>query len=267
MRAMWSGLVSFGLINVPVKLYSATDEHAISFDMLHKTDLSPIRYARICKEDGKEIPYKDIVKGYEYQKGEYIVFTEEDFKRIDMKKTGTIEIVQFTKSEEIDSIYFEKPYYLEPDKGGAKPYALLREALKASGTVAVAKFVFRNRESLGIIKPYGDALILDQMRYSNEIRQTKDLTLPEKSLVDKKEISMALELVKNLTDKFQPDAFRDEYTYALQKAIDAKVKGAPIPKKSKATKVSKVHDISALLKESLEELRKNRKPSPRRKAG
>lgn len=266
MRAIWSGLVSFGLINVPIKLYSATDDHAISFDLLHKTDLSPIRYARICKEDGKEIPYQDIVKGYEYQKGEYIVFTEEDFKRINVKKTGTIEIVQFTKSEEIDSIFFEKPYYLEPDKGGAKPYALLREALKASGTVAVVKFVFRNRESLGIIKPYGDALILDQMRFSSEIRQTKDLNLPEKSLIDKKEISMALELIKNLTDKFQPEVYRDEYTHELQKAIDAKVKGIPIAKKGKAPKISKIHDISALLKESLEELRKTKRPS-RRKAG
>ncbi|MCE5318565.1 MAG: Ku protein [Parachlamydia sp.] len=267
MRAIWSGLVSFGLINVPIKLYSATDEHAISFDMLHKTDLSPIRYARICKEDGKEIPYKDIVKGYEYQKGEYIVFTEEDFKRIDVKKTGTIEIVQFTKSEEIDSIYFEKPYYLEPDKGGAKPYALLREALKASGTVAVAKFVFRNRESLGIIKPYGEALILDQMRFASEIRPTKELNLPEKSLLDKKEIGMALELIEKLTDKFKPEAYRDEYTQELQKAIDAKVKGIPIGKKGKAApKVSKIHDISALLKESLEELRRTKKPA-RRKAG
>ncbi|MCE5318566.1 MAG: Ku protein [Parachlamydia sp.] len=266
MRAIWSGLISFGLINIPVKLYSASDEHAIKFSLLHKADLSPIRYVRSCKEDDKEIGYQDMVKGYEYQKGEYVVFDKEDFKRLDKKKTETIEIVQFTKSEEIDPIFFAKPYYLEPDKGGGKPYALLREALKSSDTVAVVKFVFRNKQHLGIIKPYGEALILDQMRYASEMRETKDLELPEKKLLDKKEISMAQELVEKLTDRFDPTAFRDEYTEELRKAIEDKVQGIPVGKKGKATKSSKIHDISTLLKESLDELRRTKKPS-RRKTG
>lgn len=267
MRAIWSGLISFGLINVPVKLYSATEEHAISFDLLHKTDLSPIRYARICKEDEKEIPYKDIVKGYEYQKGEYVVFDEEDFKKVNAKKTGTIEIVQFTKNEEIDSIYYEKPYLLEPDKGAAKAYALLREALAQSNTVAVVKFVFRHKESIGIIKPYGNVLILDQMRFASEIRQSKELDLPEKNLVDKKEIGMALQLIDSLTEKFKPEEFKDEYTHELRQALEAKVKGLPVSKKGKAVpRSSKIHDITALLQESLDELRKTKKPR-KRKAG
>ena len=159
MRSIWSGALSFGLINIPVRLYSGTEEHALSFDLLHKKDLSPIRYARICKEDGKEIPYQDIVKGYEYQKGEYVVVTEEDFKAVDMEKTNAIEIVQFTPKSEIDAIFYEKPYFLEPGKGADKPYALLRETLQRSKKVGVVKFVFRNREHLGIIEPYGNAII------------------------------------------------------------------------------------------------------------
>lgn len=264
MRAIWSGLISFGLINIPVKLYSASDEHAVRFSLLHKGDLSPIRYVRSCKEDNREVPYEDMVKGYEYQKGEYVVFDREDFKRLDQKKTGTIEIVQFAKSEEIDPIFFAKPYYLEPDKKGAKPYALLREALRSSDTVAVVKFVFRNKQHLGMIKPYGEALILDQMRYSSEMRDAKDLDLPEKSLIDKKELRMAQELVEKLTNPFQPEAFHDEYTEELQKAIEDKVKGIPIGKKGKTHRSSKIHDISSLLEESLNELRRSKKQSKRK---
>src|SRR5215211_1486354 len=141
MRALWTGSLSFGLINIPMKLYSATQEHGLNFDMLHKKDLSPIRYARICKADGKEIPYKDIVKGYEYQKGDYVVLVEEDFKRANIKKTKSIEMIEFTKESEINPLYYEKPYYLEPDKGADKAYVLLREALLKSKKVGIAKFV------------------------------------------------------------------------------------------------------------------------------
>lgn len=264
MRAIWSGLISFGLINIPVKLYSASDEHAVKFSLLHKSDLAPIRYVRSCKEDNQEVPYEEMVKGYEYQKGEYVVFEKDDFKRLDQKKTGTIEIVQFSKSEEIDPIFFAKPYYLEPDKRGDKPYALLREALRSSDTVAVVKYVLRNKQHLGTIKPYGEVLILNQLRYSSEMRETKDLHLPEKNILDKKEISMAQELVEKLTDRFQPEKFHDEYSEELQHAIEDKVKGIPVAKKGKASKSSKIHDISSLLQESLNELRKTKKPVKRK---
>lgn len=260
MRSIWSGALSFGLINIPVHLFSGTEEHALSFDMLHKTDLSPIRYARICKQDGKEIPYKDIVKGYEFQKGEYIVVDESDFKSVDLPKSNAIEIVQFTMKAEIDSIYYEKPYFLEPGKGAEKPYALLREALMKSKKVGVVKFIFRNREHLGVIEPYGDAIILNQMRFLSEIRDVNELKLPKEGQVNKKEIEMALKLVDQLTDKFQPEAFHDEYTEKLQEVIDAKIKGLPKSKKTAAApKPSKVHDIMSLLKASLEEPKTTKK--------
>lgn len=259
---MWSGSISFGLINIPVRLYSATEEHSLNFDMLHKTDLSPIRFARICKADGKEIPYKDIVKGYEYQKGEYVVIDEEDFKRANVKKTGNIDIVNFAMENEIDSVYFEKPYYLEPDKGANKPYALLREVLLQSNKVAVAKFVFRNKEHLGIIKPYLNALILDQLRFARELRDVDDLKLPEKNEVNKKEVEMALKLVEQLTEKFDVKSYKDTYTDELKEVIDKKIKGheGHVPaKKGKTPKPSKVHDIMSLLKASLEDETKSHK--------
>lgn len=252
MRAIWSGSISFGLINVPVKLYSASEDHEISFHLLHKTDLSPIRYARICKAEEKEIPYEDVVKGYEYEKGQYVLFDEKDFANVSVKKTGAINIVIFTKNELIDPIYFERPYYLEPDKGAAKPYALLREVLKASKTVAVVKYIFRNKEHLGIVKPYKEALILEQMRFASEIRNMDELQLPEKKLITKNEMEMALQLVDKLTGDFDPEAYKDEYTHELQQAIEDKVHGVSKSKKGKVGRTSKIHDLTQLLEESLQ---------------
>lgn len=267
MRSIWSGALSFGLINIPIRLYSGTEEHALSFDLLHKKDLSPIRYARICKEDGKEIPYEDIVKGYEYQKGEYVVVTEEDFKSVDMEKTDAIEIVQFALKSEIDPIYYEKPYFLEPGKGADKPYALLREALLKSKKVGIVKFVFRNREHIGIVEPYGQAIILNQMRFSSEIRDVEELKLPKNGQNNKKEVEMAMKLVDQLTDKFKPETFHDEYSEKLQKVIENKVKGIPFQKRKKeVSKPSKVHDIMSLLKKSLEEPKATKKNSRAKKS-
>lgn len=267
MRSIWSGSISFGLINIPIRLYSAVEEHAISFDLLHKKDLSPIRYAKICKAEEKEVPYSEVVKGYEYQKGEYVVVEDEIFKNAS-KKTEIIEIVQFAKKEEIDSIFFEKPYFLEPGKGADKSYALLRETLQNSGKVAVVKFVFRNKEHIGILKPYLNSIILNQMRYVSEIRSIDDLKLPKGEKINKKEIDMALKLVNQLTEKFKPDAYKDEYTHELQEAIEAKVKGIKPSKKGAAPKPSKVHDIMSLLKASLEESKTPKKPSKKtKKAG
>lgn len=253
MRSIWSGTLSFGLINIPIRLYSGTDEHPFNFDMLHKTDLSPIRFARICKTEEKEVPYKDIVKGYEYQKGEYLVIEDEDFKKVISQKTDTIEIVSFAHEDEIDPIYFEKPYFLEPGKGADKSYALLRETLRKSKKVGVVKFVLRNRAHIGIIKPYQDAIILDQMRYATEVRQLEGLKLPSEKTISKKELDMALKLVEQLTDKFNPNAYEDTYAKDMQAVIDAKLKGAKPLKKAPPPKESKVHDIMSLLKASLEE--------------
>jgi DNA end-binding protein Ku len=252
MRAMWTGSLSFGLINIPVRLFSATQDHGLSFDLLHKKDLSPIRYARICKADGKEIPYEDIVKGYEYQKGDYVVLVDEDFKKANVKKTKTIDMVEFTNESEIDPIYYEKPYYLEPDKGADKAYVLLREALLKSKKVGVAKFVLHNREHLGIIKPYNHLLVLNQLRYDNEIREYHDLNLPTKDEVSSKEISMAIKLIDQLTAHFEPADFHDTYVEELKAIIEEKAKGKKPKSKGKEPKITHVTDIMSMLKQSLE---------------
>ena len=251
MRPMWSGALSFGLINIPIKVMNATQEHPLSFDMLHNKDLSPIRFARICKEDGKEIPYEEIVKGYEYQKGEYIVIEDEDFQKANPKRVKTIDIQEFVYEQEIDSIYFTKPYYLEPDKGAAKAYNLLCEALTKSKKVGIAKFIFRNKEHLGVIKPMKNILVLNQLRFASEVRAIKDLEIPETES-NKKEVEMALKLIEQLTNPFNPEQYTDTYTEEMLHIIDQKVKGIkPSKKKEASEKPSKVHDIMSLLKASL----------------
>lgn len=254
MRAIWTGSINFGLINIPVRLYSASEEHPLSFDFLHKTDLSPIRYARICKNEEKEVPYKDIVKGYEYQKDQYVVVDDEELKRANEQKVKTIEIKQFAQLSEIDFVFFERPYYLEPGKGAEKAYALLRETLRISKKTAVVKFVIRNKEHLGILKEYQNVIVLDQMRFSEEMRSTESLKLPAKDIITKKEIDMALKLVDQLTEKFNSQQYHDEYTQLLKETIEAKVRSGkkPLSRKQQHIKESaKIHDITALLEASL----------------
>lgn len=258
MRAIWTGALSFGLVNIPVRLFSATRENELHFELLHKTDLSPIRYARICKADGKEIPYKDIVKGYEYQKGDYVVLVEEDFKKANVRLSKTIDIIDFTNEIEVDPVFYEKPYFLEPDKGAANPYALLREALKKSKKVGIAKFVLRNREHIGVIKPYENAIILNQLRYDAEISKTSELNLPAASQkLSSREIDMALKLIDHLTVHFKPESYHDSYTEELQEVIAAKAKGKPKHKpKEIIVSPTGVKDMMAMLKESLEQQKK-----------
>lgn len=260
MRAIWTGAISFGLVNIPVRLYSAVGSSSLNFDMLSKKDLSPIRYARMATSDGKEVAYKDIVKGYEIEKGKYIVIDKKDFDSAAPEKTKTIEIVDFVKEDEIDTIYFEKPYYLEPDKSAAKPYALLREALKQSKKVGVAKFVLRNRENLAILKVSGDTIILQQMRFHADIRDAEDLNLPAANTVTKKEIDTALKLIDQLTEQFDPAQFTDTYTEALKKVIEAKAKGQSIATKAKEPAPTKVKDLMDTLIASIEASKKPSRP-------
>ncbi|MBW3538502.1 Ku protein [Candidatus Parcubacteria bacterium] len=253
MRAIWTGSLSFGLVNIPVRLYSGAESGSgLDLNMLHKQDLSPIRYAKICRADGKEVAYEDIVKGYEYQKGDYVVLTDEDFKRANAKKTKTIEISEFTGEDEIDIRYFEKPYYLEPDKGAEKPYALLREALNRSKKVAIAKFVLRNREHIAAIKPVGKALVLNQMRFTSEIREPSGLKLPDEAVAGK-EVDMALALIEQLTEPFIPEDFHDTYTEELEKVVRAKAKGKQPAAKGQEPENTQVKDLMAALKASLEQ--------------
>lgn len=255
MRSIWNGSVSFGLVNIPVRLYSAANpREGIELDMLHKADRSPIRYARICRKDGEEIPWDDIVKGYEYQEGDYIVLTQKDLEELDAKKTQTIDIVQFVDAPDIDIRYFEKPYYLEVVKGGEKAYALLRAALQKSNKLALAKFVLHEHEHIAVIKPVGRALVLVQMRYPTDLRGPGELNLPtDKDLTDK-EIEMALKLVKQETKPFIAEDLKDTYTEELEALIKDKAKGKK-PSKTKAEKPSdtSAKDIMAALKASIKE--------------
>lgn len=253
MRSIWTGSISFGLVNIPVRLYSGSNyREGLDLDMLHKKDLSPIKYAKVCRKDGKEIPYDEIVKGYEYQDGDYIVLTDEDFKKANAKKTESIDIVQFTDEEEIDSRYYEKPYYLEPGKGATKPYALLREALKKSGKIAIAKYVLRNHENLAAIKPVGDALVLNQMRYPADIRNASELKFPQEAKVSEQELNMANSLISQMTKPFEPQEYHDTYTEELEEIIEKKAKGKVPQKQGEEPQPTKVKDLMSTLKASLE---------------
>lgn len=256
MRAIWSGSISFGLVNIPVKLFSGSQSNSLDLDMLRKNDLCPIKYLRVCKKDNKEVPYEEIVKGYEYSDGEYIVLTDKDFESASLEKTHLIDIIDFVDEQEIDTRYFEKPYYLEPDKSGPKAYALLREALKRSGKVGVANYVLRNRGSLGIVKPLDDLLILNQIRYREEIRDAGELKLPSDEKFREQEITLALSLIDQLTVKFDPAKYRDAYIDDLKRIIEEKAQGLQPAPQGKEPQPSKVTDMMALLKESLKQKRK-----------
>ncbi len=263
MRPIWKGSLSFGLVNVPVRLYSATAGTELSFDMLDKETLSPIHYVRVRKSDGKEVAYEDIVKGYEYEKGDYVVLTDADFETADVKKTHSINVVDFVKADEIDDIYFDKPYYLEPEKGAEKPYVLLREALERSGKVGIAKFVLQSKEHLAALKPSGKALILDQMRYKDDIRPKDELSLPDTE-VSKKEVDMALALIDQLSGPFKPEQFHDTYKEDLEKIIETKAKGKPVKVGRSAPPAdTEVKDLMVMLKASLEKHKEREKAKAR----
>ena len=253
MRAIWSGAISFGLVNIPVKLYSGTSaERSLDLDMLSKKDMAPIRYARISTASNKEVEWKDIIKGYEIEKGKYVVITDEDFKKASPEKTNTVEILQFVLEKEIDPIYYEKPYYLVPDKGAAKPYALLLKALEKANKVAIATCVLRNREHIFSIKPMGEQiLLLEQLRYASQINEIPDVKSIQAKITPQ-EISLALKLIDQLTEKFKPESFKDTYTDTMKKIIEAKAQGKKIAAPQVEKKAAAVKDLMSVLKESLQ---------------
>lgn len=255
MRPLWNGTISFGLVSIPVRLYSGTNHRqGIDLDMLHKTDHAPIRYARICRKDGEEIPWDDIVKGYEYREGDHIILTQKDLDELDARKTQTIDILQFVNESDIDIRYFEKPYYLEATKGGEKAYALLHAALKQSDKLALVKFVMHEREHVAAIKPVGRVLVLNQMRYPSDLRQPSDLHIPTGKDLTEKEIAMALRLVKQETRPFVAEDLHDTYTDELEELIKDKAKGKKLTK-TKAAKPAETSavDLMDALKKSLKE--------------
>jgi len=259
MRAIWSGSISFGLVNIPVKLFSATQEQQLDFNMLSKKDLSPIRYARISTSTNKEIPWKDIVKGFEVKKGKYVVITDEDFQKASPEKSRTIDIVQFVLEKEIDPIFYDKPYYLIPDKGADKSYFLLLKALEQSKKVAVAEFMIRNRNHICALKPYKNLLLLDQMRYASEIREVPEISDSKKVKITSKEVELALKLIDQLSEKFKPEAFKDTYVESLKKVINAKAAGKTIATPAPRKTTADVKDLMSVLKQSLSTTTSKRK--------
>jgi DNA end-binding protein Ku len=250
MRPVWTGSIGFGLVNIPVRLYTAVEDSSLDLDMLDKHDFSNIKFKRVNENTGKEVAFKDIVKGYLYHDN-YVILEPDDFKSADAKKTQVIEIMNFVEDKEVDSIYFEHPYYLEPDKNGERAFALLRDALASTGKCGISTFVMRNKEILAMLKPYGKGMLLNRMRFPEEIRPMDELKLPAKEKRKSKEEEMAKQLIDQLSDKFDISAFHDTYTDKLKKIIAAKAKG----KKIKPTKMKVVHtdsdDLMSMLKASL----------------
>lgn len=253
MKALWKGSISFGLVNIPVRMYTASSSQSLNLTMLRKGDLCEIKYKRVCKEDEKEVPYENIVKGYKYTDGSYVILTDKDFESANVEKTHTLDIIHFVNEDGIDTIYYEKPYYLEPEKTGVKPYALLREAIKKAKKVGVVRYVIKNREHIGVIKLYEDKIILNQLRYESEVRKAPELNIPDSKKITSKEVEMAIALIKQLTDKFKPKEYKDTYMEELKKIIEQKAKGKKIKPKGKAPKPTSTKNLMTLLKSSLKQ--------------
>ncbi len=265
-RAIWKGSISFGLVNIPIALYPATKGEELKFRLLRKTDLSPVNYKRVAETDGKEVPWDQIVKGYEYEKGKYVVLKDEDFQRVDVEATQTVDIQDFVELDEIDPIFFYKPYYLEPQKGGDKAYVLLRDALKDTNKVGIAKVVIKTREYLAGVKPEDGALVLELMHFADELADMSNLHIPKKVEGGKREMNMARSLIDSMSSKWNPEKYHDDYREALMEVIEEKVEagGKEIEEKPrKAPKPTKVIDLVSVLQKSLEETGAKRKTKAR----
>lgn len=250
MKAIWTGSLGFGLVNIPVKLYSAVEESSLDLDMLDKKDLSNIRFKRVNEKTGKEVPWANIVRGY-LLNDRYVVLDPKDFEKASPEKTKHIEITQFVQVEEIDSVYFETPYYVEPEKTGTRAYALLRDALAKTGKAGIGVFVMHNREHVCLLKAKDDVIVLNRIRFAEEIRSPQDLQLP--SVKSKPaELKMAINLIGQLTKPFKPTQFKDDYTGKLLKIIRAKAKGKQTPFKPMKVVHSKSKDLMEQLKASLQ---------------
>lgn len=259
MRPIWTGGISFGLIYIPLSMYTATESVEIDLDLLSKKNLSSIRYARIDEKTGKEVPWKDVVKGYKYNKGDYVILEPDDFDKVALHRSKTIEIDCFVDEDQIDTKFFEKPYYLEPADGAEKTYSLLVEALKKSKKVGVAEFIFKNREHLCAVKAEDDMLMLIQMRYETEIRDAKNLNIPKRSEPKEKELKLAVDLIENMTEKFDPSDFKDDYISSLKKIIEAKAKHKKVKISQKAQpKSTEVSELMDALQKSLAEIKVNK---------
>ena len=261
MRPIWTGAIGFGLVNIPIKLYSATQTSSLDLDMLDKADNANIKFMRVNEKTGKEVKWENIVKGYKYN-NDYVILDDKDFEAASAKKTKTIEISDFVKEEEISSIYYETPYYLEPDKSGTRAYELLLQALKKTKKVGIATFVMRSKESLAVLRPDDKGvLVLNRIRFEEDVRDPKELTLPENTTVKPAELQMAVSLIDQLTAKFDVSKYKDTYRDELLKLIHAKAKGQKIKVPEMKVVHSKTKDLMSQLKASLETTPKRKKAS------
>jgi len=274
-RGLWKGAISFGLVNVPVELYSAQKRSAeLDLTMLDRRDMAPVGYKRVNKASGKEVPWEDVVKGYEYEDGRYVALSEEDFRRANPELAKTVDIVAFVERADIAPQFFETPYYLGPGRRGEKAYALLRDALQKAGKVGIARVVIRTKQYLAALVPQGEVLMLNTLRYQGELKSAGELDIPEKlrhAKVSAKELDMALRLVDDMSDEWQPEKYHDTYHEDLLKRIEEKVKAGQTEEVTEPEKAPKgerggeVIDLMALLKKSVEK-RGEKAEKPRRQA-
>jgi len=276
-RALWKGSIAFGLVNIPIELHTAVRNSRPSFRMLHAKDHSPIKFERVCIRDGKPVAWEDLVKGFEYEKGHYVVLTKDDFKAAAVEKTRAIDIIDFVKAEEIDDRYFETPYYLAPSKGGERAYALLREAIRESGRIGVAKFILRETQHLAAVEVIDDALVLTTMRFADELADASSITFPAATGIRKPELDMAKALVESLAAEWDPSKYTDDYRENLMRVIKGKIKGKPVTlEAADEPRQAEVVDLMERLRRSLEQSGPHRgkkakaakasKPSSRKRA-
>ena len=259
-HAIWSGSINFGLVTIPVKLFTAVKTDELSFNMLHAKDEGRIKYERVCSVDGKPVPWDEIVKGYEYEKGSYVVLTDDDFKKVNPEATQSVDILEFVELDQINPMYFDKPYYLEPTKQGRHAYALLREALAKSNRVAIARVVLRTKEYIAAVKPLGDALVLELMHWANEIVEDSTLELPGQEKLPEAEMKMAKMLIDTMSvAAFEPEKFVNKYHDELLAMIEARATGKELPKAAKKPAArGKVVNLMDVLAQSLEASKKQR---------
>jgi len=255
MRAIWKGSISFGLVSIPVALYPATRREELKFRLLRANDLSPVNYKRVAEADGKEVPWDQIVKGYEYEKGRFVVIKDEDFKRVDLEATQTVDIMNFVKLGEINPVLFHKPYYMEAEKGGDKAYVLLRDALAESGKIGIAKVVIKTRQHLAAIKPQKRGLMLELMHFPEELVDITEYRAPSEKPAAKAEMNMAKQLIESMSSKWNPEQYHDDYHKALEKIVEEKVAhgGKLPPAPHKKAKPSNVIDLVSVLQQSIKE--------------
>jgi len=261
MRPIWSGTISFGLVSVPVRMYSATESKELRFHFLHRDDLTPIGYDKVRKDTGEHVDPDEVVRGFEIEKGRYVPIEDEDLDRLDIELTHSIDICDFVDLGDIDPIYFRKAYYLLPQEGTEKPYRLLVQALEETGKVGIAKVVIRNKQHLAALRPYEGALLLETMYYSDEVRKPERVNGDAK--LQKAEVDMAKSLVENLSDSFEPQKYDDEYRKELLDLVRAKAKGGKLPEPAQEEE-AEVVDLMAALRESVKETQKKRKPVKKR---